>query len=222
MKSQSALLLATLVALLLAAASPVRADFLDWGYHWKINTPVLASGTGSVALAAVQDGTGSTSAIPAVSITTTSLANQTNPDVYHATYALTLSLTDGLSTSSKTSGTLTFEGLISGSLTATSSSLTNTFLSTPSNPLTQQLTLGQHVYTVTIAPTVTHLLAPGSLTPPLVDATVRVSDVQNNGGGGTASGTPEPASLVLGGLGFSLLGVGCWWKRTRRPERQAA
>ena len=38
------------------------------------------------------------------------------------------------------------------------------------------------------------------------------------GGGGGVKAAPEPASLVLGGLGWSLLGIGGWWKR-RRPSR---
>jgi hypothetical protein len=221
----SACLLATLVTLLPAAANSVRADFLDWGYHWNVNTPVISSGTGSVALAVVQDGSGAAT-IPAVSITTTSAASPINPDVFHANYNLTLTLTDN---SSNSSGNLTFAGLINGTLTATGSALTNTFLS----PMTQQLTIGQHVYTVTMDPAMTHLLPPGSATPPLLDATVQVANVTPNtggsggtggtgGSGGTAGNTPEPASLVLGGLGFSLLGVGSWWKRTRRTELPAA
>ncbi len=215
MKRLSIRLLATLVASLSATACSVRADFLDWGYHWSVNTPVLSSGTGSVALAVVQDGNGAHT-IPAVSVTTTSAALPTNPDVFHSNYNLTLMLTDH---SSNSSGSLTFAGLISGTLTASGSALTNTFLSA----LTQQVTIGQHVYSVTIGPDTTRLLAPGSATPPLLDATVTVGDVSQNGsGGGTTSSTPEPASLVLGGLGFSLFGVGCWWRRTRRTELPAA
>jgi hypothetical protein len=211
MKRLSVRLVATLVASLAATASSVRADFLDWGYHWSVNTPVLSSGTGSVALAVVQDGSGADK-IPAVSVTTTSAALPTNPDVFHSNYNLTLTLTDH---SSNTSENVTFTGLVSGTLTASGSALTNTFL----GPLTQKVTIGQHVYTVTMDQGTTRLLAPGSATPPLLDATVTVTNASQGGGnGGTAGNTPEPASLVLGGLGFSLFGVGCWWKRTRRTE----
>jgi hypothetical protein len=216
MKRLSTRLVATLVALLPATASSVRADFLDWGYHWSVNTPVISSGTGSVALAVVQDGTGADK-IPALSVTTTSAALPTNPDAFHSNYNLTLTLTDNPSSSS---GSVTFAGQINGTLTASGSALTNTFLS----PLTQQVTIGQHVYSVTIDPATTRLLPPGSATPPLLDALVTVSNGSQNGGGngGTAGNTPEPASLVLGGLGISLLGVGSWWKRTRRTELPTA
>jgi hypothetical protein len=62
-------------------------------------------------------------------------------------------------------------------------------------------------------------LAPPSSNQQNISATVSVS---NTGPGGGGNGTPEPASLVLSGLGFSLFGVSSWWQRLRRPARQTA
>jgi PEP-CTERM motif len=230
MKRLSARLLTTAVALLIVTASHARADLLDWGYHWSISpnngiiqgtNPSTLNGasTGSVAIAVAQNGTDpltlqTSSTIPAATVTTTSSTTSASPDSYKSSYNLTLTLTDP----SQASGTVTFAGLISGSLTATSSSLTNTFQNTATNPLTQSITLGGHVYQVTIDPTVANLPIPGSSTPTLLDAIVKVSNSPPGGGGGQ---TPEPASLVLGGLGFSLLGVGSCWKRNRQPARSA-
>jgi hypothetical protein len=218
MKRLSARLLATVVALLVVTASHARADFLDWGFHWSISAShgIIPSGTGSVAVAVAPDGTGG-SIIPAANVTTTSAATSASPDVYKAPYTLTLTLTDN---PSHTSGSLTFAGLISGNLTATSSTLTNTFQNSAANPLTQSVTLGGHVYSVTIDPTIANLPIPGSASPALLDAIVKVTNAGTGGGtgsgGGGGHGTPEPTSLVLGGLGFSFFGVGCWWKRKRQ------
>ena len=51
----------SLIAVLaLGATSSLRADFMDWSYHWSITPgPVLTSGTGCVAMALAQDGSGS-------------------------------------------------------------------------------------------------------------------------------------------------------------------
>ncbi len=108
-------------ALVIGSTSGARADFMDWSYHWSI-TPgqVLSSGTGSVALALVQDGTDA-STIPAATVTTTSSATDAAPDKYNVGYNLTLHLTDN---PSKKSGDLTFHGTVAGTVSADSANLT--------------------------------------------------------------------------------------------------
>jgi hypothetical protein len=202
----------SLIALLMVGATiQARADFMDWSYHWSISpAAVLSSGTGSVALALSQDGNGASS-IPSATVTTSSSATNTAPDIYKVGYNLTLHLTDN---QSHKSGELTFHGLLSGNVSATSSHLTNSF----SDP-TEKLRLGGHLYSVTLNPSLMTLAPPGATVLPQINALVNVTNatgsptpgVQNPGPGagspGTVQSTPEPTSFVLGVLAFGGLGV---------------
>ena len=139
--------------------------------------------------------------IPVIAyVTSTAL---TVPIVFNpqaTTYTLALKITDN---ATHDTGTLKFNGSIGGNLSATSSTLLNTL--TSASP---SLTLDGHIYTVNI-PSVT--LAPPTSPQQNILATVSVRNVPIG-----ASNTPEPTSLVLGGLGFSLFGIGGWWKRRGR------
>jgi hypothetical protein len=213
MKRLSARLVATLVASLVVAASHVRADYLNWSYTSDPNVPgVAAGGAGSlssaVALTDFTNKPGGTS-IPVIAyVTASSSASLATFNPKSSTYTLALTITDN---ATHDSGTLTFTGSVGGTLSATSSTLTNSF----SNPTPPALTLDGHVYNVTIPAAA---LAPPTSPQQNIFATVHVSDVTGNGGGGVP-GVPEPAGLVLGGLGISLLGMGRWWKRLCRPAR---
>lgn len=198
MKSLSLPLVATLAALTLAGQA--RADLLNWSYSTSTNPPVVTAGTGTVQITGVTNGMGG-SAIPLLALQDSSAATSTSPDVYHSTYALTVTVTDN---TTHDSGTLLLKGALQGKLTATSSSVANTI----TGPMS--LTLDGHVYTVSIPSLV--LSAPGTPQQTLT-ATVTVSNVPPGGG----SQTPEPTSLLLGGLGLGCAGIGCGWKRLRRP-----
>jgi hypothetical protein len=139
-----------------------------------------------------------------------SSATANAPDTYNLGYNLTLHLTDK---PSKQSGDLTFHGTITGTVTATSSHLTNNF----SDPTTQKITLGHHTYSVTINPSLMTLAAPGSTSPPQINATVSVANVTGGGSGGgpPISGAPEPTSLTLGCLASCGWGLGAWLRRRR-------
>jgi hypothetical protein len=207
-------------ALVFGSATGARADFMDWSYHWSIMPgQVLASGTGSVALALAQDGSGA-STIPAVTVTTTSAATDAAPDKYHVGYNLTLHLTDNPSSQS---GSLTFHGTVAGTVSATSAHLSNTF----SDPTTEKVRVGGHLYAVTVNPTLLTLAAPGSATPPQINALVSVTKATNTppsppqplspqaqsppSGGGPVGppvhSSPEPSSLALGILASGWLGL---------------
>jgi hypothetical protein len=199
---------------------------MDWSYHWSITPgPVLASGTGSVALGLAQDGTGAAT-IPAATVTTTSATTDAAPDKYNVGYNLTLHLTDN---PSNQSGDLTFHGTVAGTVSATSAHLTNSF----SDPTTEKVRLGGHLYAVTINPTLLTLAAPGSAIPPQINALVSVTNapgratgpqhapgpmVQPSPGGGGPVGppihsSPEPSSLALGMLASGWLGLAALRRR---------
>jgi len=120
-------------------------------------------------------------------------------------YHLTLHLTDN---PSQQSGELTWTGALNGSFSSIKSQLTNTF----SEPLTQSVTLGSHLYSVTIHPTTMFARTlrhgrEGRPSPPT--SWWRVGGVQGNGGpvhggGPTVASVPEPSTFVLAVFAFSL------------------
>lgn len=199
MKTRVAPLL-LLAALVLAGENRARAEMVNFSYSWLVQpSAVIPGGTGSVTFAAVPNNTATAELgsavptfVPGANITTTSSAIDV-PDVFNADVSFKLTLIDALSSQS---GSLTFGGTVAGTLTALQSDVSMTF----NNPLTQTLTLGNHVYTVTIDPTVISLPAPGAQTQALVDALINVT--ARTGGGGEdpppVNQAPEPSSLLLG------------------------
>jgi hypothetical protein len=225
-------LLATriVIAVLVAAAttsSQVHADYLNWTYTSVPNIPGIAvnakspTGGATVTLTDFNNPQAGATKIPVIAYVTSTAA--TTPVTFGPssdvppTYNLAVHITDS---TTHDSGTLNFTGSVAGSLTATTSSLVNTL-----TPVTSKsLTLDGHTYTVTI-PAAT-MAAPTS---PQQDifATVSVSNASNGGGGQTGGGgqpgvqgVPEPTSLLLAGLGLSLLGLGDRWRGFRIRTRQ--
>jgi hypothetical protein len=197
--------------------SQARAEFINWSYSWSIGpAPVLASGTGTVAQALYHGGseTGS-QIIRAAAITTSSSATAGKPDHFAKSFDLVLHLTDAQSHQSRN---LTFHGLIVGTLTSSSSHLSEIIL----DPIRGAL-LGKHLYLVTL-PSHLALMRPGASVIPILSATVRVQDVGFLYPGAqsamihTASvrPAPEPSTLALGGVGAVLLALRMV-RRCRRP-----
>ncbi len=206
--------LATLATLGLCQA---RADFVAWSYNFTpsaLSLPADVPGTGGVSLTneptKKADGT---SDVVVTNIRAFSSAPRSNPDHFtHAAYTFTLVLTD---LASSQSTTMKFNGFFSGTISATSANLGNTF--TP--PLTQTVTLGGHVYAVNLVnyappgpPTASNAgsisahVGVDQFTPPPPPPT-------GGGGGGTAPpNAPEPSTLLLSCLGLSGLGLARWQK----------
>jgi hypothetical protein len=197
----------TALLLNLMTAAEARADLIYWSYSWTNSPNTIQAdspGTGSISLTNeslhVAEGN---SNIVATDLRTMSNAPNNDPATFtNKTYSLVLSLTDS---ASGQTGTLTFNGVLNGTLTKTSANIQNTFLGT----LTQKLLLGNHVYTVTIGP----YTPPGPPTSSLtgsVGSDARVS-VQT---------TPEPSTYVLS-LGALLIFVAYGSRRLRRTPRLA-
>jgi hypothetical protein len=198
------------LALTLVGTTNARAEFIPWTYSW-LNSPaqVLADspGTGMITLTNenTRDAIG-TSDIVATNIHAVSTAPSDHPDVFTAKpYSLGLTLTDK---DSGASGSLTFTGQFSGTLTANNSLIKNTF----TGQTTQSVVLGDHLYTATIGqyvpPGPTGAVNAGSIS---AHATVEVSSVIQ------VTPTPEPSTLALWSVSLPFLGVSLWRRaKTRR------
>lgn len=185
--------------LLCLGVSDAHAELIQWTYSWSRSPAQVSAdspGTGYISLTdAGRQSAAGNSYLVAANLQAHSAATDSNPDVFtNKTYSLSLSLGDQ---ASGASGTLTFTGEFNGTLTASSSNITNTFL----GATTQTLALGENLYTVTM----------GSFTGPgptgadnsgSISARAEVNVV-------TIASLPEPSSIVLalvgagGGLGLT-------------------
>ena len=209
--------LSALLVLMIVVTCQIRADYLNWTYTATfqvpgvtVNTP--SNGGGTVALTDFGTPQPGGTSIAVQAYETTSSA--TTPISFNnLKYDLALKITDS---ATNDSGTLHFTGSLTGTMTATTSTIVDSFTPVTSN----SLTLDGHTYTVKI-PTVT--LAPPTSPQANVLASVSVASA----GGGVPSSpppssppppsnsTPEPTSLLLSSLGISILGIGRWWKCRR-------
>jgi hypothetical protein len=207
---------------------------MNWSYHWSISpAPVQASGTGTVSMALGWGGPGADK-ILAAAVTTSSVAPINQPDFYYKNFNLTLHINDN---TSHQSGQLTFAGHISGLVSGSNANL-HMYISTP----LEYLKLGREIFSVRL-PASMLLLKPGASYVPTMYATVQTwpwtppahQPVTPNAlvGGSAlpnvspaavpaAATTPEPSTLVLAGLGVSLLGFGGIGRNRRPPLRPAA
>ena len=200
--------------------SAARAELIGFSYQWTALPASVSSMGNTVSITPQPKGSGQydtvvaqTQFIPSLAITTNAgNSTATFPDpslgANSAKFELSLSLTDA---ASGKVGTLLFGGSVTGTLSATTSTATTTF----DNPLTQTLLLGSHLYSVSLDP-FSHVPIPGATGGGFVSAGVTASSV--NGPPPPpppVTNTPEPSSLVLGGMGLAGL-VARRWSRLKR------
>jgi hypothetical protein len=219
MRHAAALFLAAIVGLLVPAVS-ARAEFIPWEYKWTHTPAVIqadAPGTSTIKLTDVSrqgspPGTlihaaGDTDMV-ATDISVVSTAPRSNPDTFSPTkYTLTLTILDD---NSGQSGTLQFTGELYGTASALSAHIRNTF----TGDQTQQLPLGNNLYTVTIGP-FDKPGPPESDNPGAISASANVTVT-------TIQKTPEPSTLLLACVGLPFAGYGLWRRRRRQPAAAAS
>jgi hypothetical protein len=196
----------------LLAAPPARADLVSWSYNWSTTTPfVQAAGDPSSGVKVGAAGTGGpvlgNSNVVAASLSAVSGASPSSPStVANASYSLTLTITD---TASGKTGSLTFAGILNGSLSSAGSNISNTFGST----IAQSVNIGGNLYSVVLG----SFVPPGPPGSPAFGA-IGASVTVTGGNGGVVGGqSPEPSSLLLAGLGLAGA-AGARWRARRRAK----
>jgi hypothetical protein len=202
MKYPAKRLYMTALVVCLLAGARARADFVAWNYNWTPSaSEILADNPSTGKLTLTNEPGGSAvndSYIVATNIKTASTADPSSPATFtDKAYSLTLAITD---VGSGKTGSLTFGGVFSGTLSNKSAILLNNF----TGPQTQSVTIGNHMYTVQIGP----FAPPG---PPTANISGSISALANV----KVSDVPEPSTLVLSGLCLGVFGAGWWYRRFR-------
>jgi hypothetical protein len=207
-------------AAFILSVSAVQAGPM-WGYRSPSNTVVQTPGEAAGLTfpnTPWLDVTGDTP-ITVTPVQSWSIATALSPDrVDGEFYSFGLEIKD---LASGQTGTLEFDGLLTGSLWKDGTSLTNTF----AGVTTQAMDLGLHRYTVELdafePPAGFGEAKAGRITAdvvitPLGDASPPAPD--DGESSPTAVQTPEPTTLVLGVIA---IGLGATSMRSRRPDRLA-
>jgi len=201
-------LIAAASAVLLCWGTEARADKIDWSYNWTPSSTEILSDSGQSKLILSNEPVGKATTIVGNStdVVATNIKTQSSVDpgtldtFTNQPFSLSVTITD---TASTKSGTLTFTGLFNGTLNSGAAKI----IATMTGSLVQSIVLGSSKYTVTMgqpnqysAPSPPDSTNLGSIS---ASAAVTVA---------TSSDSPEPASILLAGLGLTA-GAGYWWKR---------
>ena len=185
---------------LLGLAAPARADQIPWSYSWS-RTPNVIYADGSTASyvtlsdASQTETPGAAGPIQATNVFTYGGSPNGPPAEFtDKPFTLTLNLFDPTVAQP---GSVSFAGDLFGYLTPTNGHITTFY----AGPTTKSLTLGKHLYTITLD---AYSPSGPDCTTPQVTAVASIS-VQT---------LPEPTAAVLAGLALSAGGL--FWLRRRR------
>jgi hypothetical protein len=188
------------IALFCLSAATARADHIQWLYSWSRSPDqVYADGstTSYVALTGESEvPAGGNTDVVAANLSVFSDAPALAPATFtNKPYTLTLTLTDG---DTSAVGSLAFTGEFNGQVTSNSSNVSISF--TGQN--TQSLTLGQHLYTVTM----------DAYAPPGPPGSTNVGSIGAHATVAVET-LPEPSSIFLAAMALPAC---VFWRRRRR------
>jgi hypothetical protein len=191
------------LSLLLAAGSRARADLITWDYAWSVGPEVITSDGTSVIRATPGPSSFSTvdARLLAVTLQAVSTASLDKPDhIKNQRLEWTLTLTDR---ASHLSGQVTFSAIINGALWADA---LNNYHTEFKQPWVQSLNLGLNHYDISFDGAGA-AFGNDNTDPFGVFTKVAAEPV--------SADAPEPATLVLTGVGLFLLGGVGWWRHGR-------
>lgn len=203
---------------LLYQAVEAHANYIQWSATYTETSVAAANGgalSGGITFTPPATTTmTSVTSINVATLSTSTTATSANPDLFNAVpYGIRIVLTD-LGDPYHDSHTFIFTGTISGSLSTTSANLSNTFTS----PSTQFAVFdrpnnyyAEYLLSLTSFTAPTPGGAPGNIT---LQVTYNSASPPYPAPGNS----PEPASLVLAGLGVTAFGLARW----RRSAARAA
>jgi hypothetical protein len=156
-----------------------------FSYNWSVTPGPVVTGTNTATVNHHSSGVvmfaqyhtksttakvgGSAVGTPIAVITTISSATDAHPDHFNRPMTLTLKIRDA----SGASTTVTFKGMLTGTLSWDRSSLKLTF---PTSQLRKVVKVGTHEYTITLKTATLSIPRPGSGTPALLGASIHVSN----------------------------------------------
>lgn len=207
--------LAALTLLLLlgggAQAAPIPPDQISWTYNWS-RSPVAVFGDAGGNVNFTDEPTKvakGSSRIVATNIRVASTATAAAPEsVVDGNYALSLTLATN-SNGNPYTATLTFHGTLSGTFSAENANVANAFGPDSS----QFVDLGSFRFTVDLV-AYTPPGPPDQSNAGSIGARVTVEDRPP-----VVNETPEPSTMLLGGLGLTFLGGAAWRKRRKARAR---
>jgi hypothetical protein len=181
------------VPALLVAGAPARADFIPWAYSFSASPNPVTSDNGSASVTFAPTSGHESLSFNNLLAASLSAAGPADAAFTSRGYTMTMHLTD---LASSASADLKWTGAFSGNSPL---NLTNKV----PNP-SQQVTLGQHQYTVNL----------GNFVPPTSGKAGQLGvNVVVAGPSVPVNNAPEPASLLLAALGGSAIGLRAWWRR---------
>jgi hypothetical protein len=206
MKRRLPILLGSAFVWMLCAGTNARAAFIPWSYNWSPGSAFVSATSGSGRIDTSNEPLGHAVGSTDVVITnlrTESTAPRNTPDVYmDAPFSATMTIIDGLN---GMHATVNVAGVFEGKVSSGSSNLEFTLTS----PLTQTVTLGQDMYTITFG-RYSPPGPPSAVNSGSISARVHVTHLTQH--------APEPSSALLAYLGASFVGLASWrrWRQGRR------
>ncbi|NBO90866.1 MAG: PEP-CTERM sorting domain-containing protein [Planctomycetia bacterium] len=210
---------ATALSVTVAQAAPLPTDQVQWQYNWTPGTPSVSSNNSPVGVVTFTNelptfATGS-SDIVATNLRVASTLPATTPNVLTTNGAYSMGLTISMfENGTLHTGSHTFTGKLSGTFSSEASNVKNSF--DPGSGSFVVFQLGSYDFTVRMDA----YTPPG---PPSAVQTGSISahvEVSLRDTPPVVTETPEPGTMVLGGLALTCIG-GVAWRKRRKVEAAA-